>query len=151
MHFNKIYWDIVHIPLFSPSKSAIFSYVLCSVTQLCPTLCDSLDCSPPASSVHGTFQAGILKWVAIFSSKGSSQPRDRTCVSCVSCITGGFFTAEPLEKPHHLFIYLSPILWIHNFFVYLLRLALFYNYYPPVTSFLLIFLVPTIFRSSVVC
>ena len=35
------------------------------VTQLCPTLCDPIDCSPPGSSVHGIFQARILEWVAI--------------------------------------------------------------------------------------
>ena len=52
--------------------------------QLCPTLCDPMDCSPPGSSVH--FQARILEWVAIFSPKGSYWPKDRTCVSYVSCI-----------------------------------------------------------------
>ena len=35
------------------------------VTQPCPTLCDPMDCSPPASSVHGIFQARVLEWVAI--------------------------------------------------------------------------------------
>ena len=41
------------------------------------------DWSPPGSSVHGIFQARILEWVAISSSRRSSQPRDRTCVSCI--------------------------------------------------------------------
>ena len=36
-----------------------------SVAQLCPTLCDPMDCSPPGSSVHGIIQARILDWVAI--------------------------------------------------------------------------------------
>ena len=40
-------------------------------------------CSPPGSSVHGILQAGILEWVAISFSKGSSQPRDRTHISCI--------------------------------------------------------------------
>ena len=48
------------------------------VTQLCPTLCDPMDCSLPGSSVHGIFQARILEWVAISFSRGSSQPRDQT-------------------------------------------------------------------------
>ena len=39
--------------------------VVCSVTQLCPTLCDPMDCSIPGSSVHGIFQAGIQEWVDI--------------------------------------------------------------------------------------
>ena len=59
------------------------------VTQLCPTLCDPMDCSPPGSSVHEIFQASILEWVAISFSRGSYQPRDQTWVSCTA---SRFFT-----------------------------------------------------------
>ena len=59
------------------------------VTQLCPTLCDPMDCSPPGSSVHGTLQARILEWVAMPFSRGSSRPRDRTWISYIA---GKFFT-----------------------------------------------------------
>ena len=59
------------------------------VTQSCRTLCDSMDCSLSLSSVHGILQARVLEWVAVFSSRGSSQPRDRTWVSCIA---GRFFT-----------------------------------------------------------
>ena len=52
----------------------------------CLTLCDLRDHGPPGSSVHGSLQARILEWVVMPSSKGSSWPRDRTCVSYVSCI-----------------------------------------------------------------
>ena len=45
------------------------------------TLCDPMDCSPPGVSVHGILQARILEWVAMPSSRGSSQPRDQTQVS----------------------------------------------------------------------
>ena len=45
-------------------------------TQLCPTPCDPMDCSPSDSSVHGTFQARILEWVVVSSSREFSQPRD---------------------------------------------------------------------------
>ena len=45
-----------------------------------------LYCSLPGSSVHRTFQARILEQVAISSFRGSSQPRDRTQVSCISCV-----------------------------------------------------------------
>ena len=55
----------------------------CWLAQSCPTLCDPTDCSPPDSSVHGILQAGILEWVAVPSSRGSSQLGDRTCVSCI--------------------------------------------------------------------
>ena len=53
------------------------------VAQSCPTLCNSMDCSLPLSSVHGIFQARVLEWVAISFSRGSSQPRDGTWVSCI--------------------------------------------------------------------
>ena len=45
--------------------------------QLCPILCNPMDCSLPGSSVHRILQARILEWVAMPSSRGSSQPRDR--------------------------------------------------------------------------
>ena len=48
------------------------------VAQSCPTLCDPMDGSLPGSSVHGIFQARVLKWVAISFSRGSSWPRDWT-------------------------------------------------------------------------
>ena len=54
--------------------------------QSFPTLSDPVECSPPAASVQGILQARILQWVAIPFSRGSSQLRDWTWVSCVSCI-----------------------------------------------------------------
>ena len=54
--------------------------------QSCPTLCNPMDCSPPGSSVQGTFQARVLEWVAISFSRGSSSPKDWSHVSYVSCI-----------------------------------------------------------------
>ena len=53
--------------------------------QLCPTLRDLMDCSPPCSPVHGIFQARIVEWVAMPSSRGYSPPRG-THISYVSCI-----------------------------------------------------------------
>ena len=67
--------------------------------QLCPALCDPMDCSPQGPSVHGILQARIMAWIAMLSSRGLSQPRDRTSISSVSCIAGGFFTTEPPGKP----------------------------------------------------
>ena len=58
----------------------------CSATLLCPTLCDPMDCSPLGSPVHGISQERILEWVAITLSRGSSWPKDRARVSCISCI-----------------------------------------------------------------
>ena len=62
-----------------------------SLSHTYPVLCDPMDCSPPGYSVQGIFQARIRECVAIHFSRGSSQPRDRTHISCVSFIAGGFF------------------------------------------------------------
>ena len=66
----------------------------CMCAQLCSTLRDPMDCSPPGSSVHGILLAKILQWVAIFFPRRSSQPGDRIHVSCIaaaksrqSCLT----------------------------------------------------------------
>ena len=83
--------------------------------QLCLTLCDPVDCSPPGSSVCGILQARILEWVAMPSSKESSWFRDRTHISCRSCIAGGFFTSEPLGKPNMCYIcYLLVSMLFHS-------------------------------------
>ena len=76
-------------------------YVCAKLLQSYLTLCDPMDCNLPKSSVHGTLQARILGRVAMPFTRGSSQPRDRTQISCSFCIAGGFFTAEP-EKPNSL-------------------------------------------------
>ena len=78
--------------------------MLAKSLQSCPTLCNSLDCSLPSSSVHGILQAGTLEWVAVPSSRGSSRPRDRTHVSAISC-TG----RRALNQQRHLGS--LPVLW----------------------------------------
>ena len=50
---------------YSPTITSIISESENEVAQLCPTLCDSMDCRLPGSSIHGIFQARILEWVAI--------------------------------------------------------------------------------------
>ena len=60
------------------ARMFIHTYILSHVR-----LCNSMDCSLPGSSVHGILQARILEWVAISFSRGSSWPRDQTCVSCI--------------------------------------------------------------------
>ena len=54
------------------------------VVQLCLTLFDPMDCSPPVSPVHEIPQARILEWVAIPFSRGSSPPRDQIQISCIA-------------------------------------------------------------------
>ena len=62
------------------------NYYLSLCAQSCLTLCGPMDGSSPSSSVHGILQARALEWVAISFSRGFSQSRDWTCVSCLSCI-----------------------------------------------------------------
>ena len=68
-------------------------YNLVLVTQLCLTLCDPMDCSPPGSSVHGILQSRILEWVAISFSGGSFQYRDQTVSLWSSALAARFFTS----------------------------------------------------------
>ena len=74
----------------------------CLVTKSC-LFCDSMDCSPPDSSVHGISQARILEWVAISFSRGSSWPKDRFCVSCVGRWI--LYHQVPKGKPEVYFTY----------------------------------------------
>ena len=79
-----------------PVVSVLNTKVLLSTCELwymtpvcilsCPTLHDPMDYIPPGCTVHGTLQARILECVDISYSRGSSQPRDWTLVSCISCI-----------------------------------------------------------------
>ena len=63
---------------------AVFPPCYLKVKSLSPTLWNPVGCSPSGSSVQGILQARVLEWVAISSSRGSSQPRDRTCVSRIA-------------------------------------------------------------------
>ena len=67
------------IPYDNLTILSLGSTTIVKVVQLCPTLCDPMD-----YTVHGILQARILEWVAFPFSRGSSQPRDRTQVSCIA-------------------------------------------------------------------
>ena len=85
----NIQWPCSHVSM----------YQLCVALSLqsCPTLCDPVDFSPPDFSVHRILQARILEWVAMLSSRGSSQPRGWTHVVLMSPALGGSFF--PLTLP----------------------------------------------------
>ena len=92
---SKIAASCILLPYFSQpwfwisklvNKMFMSVWVCVKLLQACLTLRDPMDCSPPGSSVHRILQARVLEWVAISSSRKSSQPRDRTHVSCISCI-----------------------------------------------------------------
>ena len=83
--------------LFIQGFGAIqFPLCVAQLLQSGTTLCNSVDDSPPGSSVHGILQERILEWVAIPFFRGSSRSRDWTWVPCIS---GRFFTSEPQGKP----------------------------------------------------
>ena len=84
------HWALVLVKL---SDSCMCSKSL----HLRPTLCKPMDYSPPGSSVHGILQARILEWVAISSSRGSSQPRNQT--SCLLPLLHCRVGSLPLASP----------------------------------------------------
>ena len=82
-----IFLQLVYMEDFFPWLYYIIWYMCaCLVTQLCPTLSDPMDYSPPGSSVHEIVPARILEWVVISYSRGSSPPGDWSLVSCGSWI-----------------------------------------------------------------
>ena len=83
-------------PQGSPLGVAVWLLLKVLFAQLRPTLCNTMDSSLPGSSVYGILQARMLSCVAIPFSRGSSQAKDQTQVSC---ITGRLFTSGPSRKP----------------------------------------------------
>ena len=88
-----------HSSKASTFYSIFYNCVCLLVAQSCPTLCESMDYSPPGSSVYGILQAKILEWVAMPFSRGYARPRDSTQVSCIA---GGFFTHWAILFPFSL-------------------------------------------------
>ena len=93
------YKNNVQIYLLEPSTCVCAKWL-----QSCLTLWNPMDRSPPGSFAHQILQARILEWVAMSSSRVSSQLKDQTHAFCGSCIAVGFFTIEPLGKPTTLYI-----------------------------------------------
>ena len=87
-----------HFPLH---QNLIFKRTVFTITYMqgmcvCSVMSDYMGCSLPGSSVHGISQARILEWVAISSSRGSSRPREQSCISSASpALAGRFLTTEP--------------------------------------------------------
>ena len=90
---NPIYTDSLTVPASMLTSITISGFLILRVcvcvyawVPSCSTLSDPMNYSPPGPSVHGILQSRILECVAISSSRGFSQPRDQTLLSCVSCI-----------------------------------------------------------------
>ena len=71
---------------------------MCMHVQLCPTLCDLMDCSPSGSSGHGISQAKIVAWVAISYSRGSCRPGIEPASAMSPALAVRFFTTVPPGK-----------------------------------------------------
>ena len=93
---------------FADARTNVCVCVCVLFAQLCPSLCEPMDCRLLGSSAHGILQARILEWVAIPFSRGSSQPRDQTQVSCIE---GRFFTvwATRVGKINDVFLGSCPV------------------------------------------
>ena len=86
---NMLYAICMHEHLYI---MYVYECVHAKSLQSCPTLCDPMDYSLTGSSVLGILQAGILEWVAMPSSRGSSPPRDGAHSLTSPALTGSFFT-----------------------------------------------------------
>ena len=85
--------------------------------QSCPPLWDPMNDSLLGSSVHGILQLRIPEWVAMPSSRGSSQPRNQTHISCDFCTIGGFFTTEPPGKSlMHMYMCVCMFMYMYHIF-----------------------------------
>ena len=85
------------------SNSSLKMCVICVHAQLfltCPTLCDSMDCSPPDSSDHGILQARILEWIAMPSSRGSFDSVMEPVSLMFHAFVGRFFTTSATWEAH---------------------------------------------------
>ena len=88
-HLWKLNGNRVVFSVNSVEKTVCVYVCVYAVVLSCSVVFNSLrppGLYPTGSSVHGISKVRILEWVAIFSSRGPSWPRDQTCVSCISCI-----------------------------------------------------------------
>ena len=109
MHMYTQYYKHIQVCIFT-----IYIYIsMCLVTQSCLTVCDPMDCSLPGFSVLGILQARTLEWVAMPSSRGSSQPRDRTQVLGIA---GGFITIWATREALYIYIFIYLSTHIHIVF-----------------------------------
>ena len=90
LDYNSQELSLELVPSLGGLATSPFPCLLCLISQSCLTLCDPVDCSPPGSSAHWILQTRILELIVMFSSRESSQPRDRTQVSYIA---GRFFTS----------------------------------------------------------
>ena len=100
------------LPVFHSSFPRFYACLCAGSLQLCPALCDPVDYSLPGSSVHGIFQARMLEWVAMPSSRGSSPLGIEPAFLTSFALAGGFFTPSTTwastHDPEYVSVQLSP-------------------------------------------
>ena len=120
-YHEGIYWKA---PESYSVATSIFNHLCCCAKSLQSrqTLFEPMNCSLPGSSVHGILQSRILKWVAMPFSRGSSQPRDGTLVSCLPHRQAVFvfvfpsyprFITTGLQARGENYYIDTSVLWIH--------------------------------------
>ena len=92
--------DLKDPPLSICVRACVRACVCVSCHSVISDSCGPMDYSLPGASVHGVSESRILEWVAISSPRGSSPPRDWTCVFYVSCIAGRFFSHWAIREAH---------------------------------------------------
>ena len=94
-------WGRTELDTTEVTQQQMHSTLCCAKSlQSCLTLCNAMDCSPLGFSVHGILQAGILEWVAISSSRGSSNPGTNPTSLKSPALAGRFFvTSTTWEAP----------------------------------------------------
>ena len=86
----------------SKNRQYLIFICACSVPSIMSNSLQPMDCSPPGSSVHGILQARILEWVAVPSSRGSSQPRNTNpCLLCLLHCRQVLYPLSHLGSPLH--------------------------------------------------
>ena len=129
--FRSFVWlSSIHCACLSPCTYAYIPMCCAQSLQLCLTLYNPMDCSWPGPSDHGIFQGIIMEWVAMPSSRGSSEPTGWTWVSCLSSTVGRFFITEPQGKPIHLY----PYLYIFGCFLTFSKLSIVNKYLCKTTK-----------------
>ena len=125
-----VYFSFISISFCFPHFAVLlFGAYVCLYmhAQSCLTFWNPVDCSQPGPSVHGTFEARILKWFGISSSRGSSRFRDRTFVSCISCIGRQILYHWATQESLHLRCYVFLVNWpflVFFFYYYIMCLSL---------------------------
>ena len=80
------------------SSACVRACVRAKSLQSCLTLCNTMDCSPPSSTVQEILQARILEWVASIAPGALPNPEMEPTVPCFSCTAGEFFTTRATFK-----------------------------------------------------